>query len=102
MVHDIRYVLRVLVQSPAFALVAVVSLAPGIGAHTAIFSLLFALVLRPVFMTDQRNPRRLPLSHLNDKDLRDQNQVFSGMTAVAFAPMNRAHDNAAEQATDDW
>jgi putative ABC transport system permease protein len=108
MLQDIRYAIRVLVKSPAFAAVAVLSLALGIGANTAIFSLLTALLLRPipvqdpaglvsVFTTDQRNPGNLPLSHLNYKDLRDQNQVFSGMSAFTFAQLNWSHNNSAEQ-----
>jgi putative ABC transport system permease protein len=108
MLHDIRYAVRVLVKSPAFAAIAVVSLALGIGANTAIFSLLNALLLRPIpveapstlaaiFMTDQRNPGRLPLSHLNYQDLRDQNQVFTEVAAFAFAQVNWLHDSAAEQ-----
>ena len=108
MLQDIRYAIRVLVKSPAFAAVAVLSLALGIGANTAIFSLLNALLLRPipvqdpsdlvsVFTTDQRNPGNLPLSHLNYKDLRDQNQVFSGMSAFTFAQLNWSHNNSAEQ-----
>jgi macrolide transport system ATP-binding/permease protein len=108
MLQDIRYAIRVLAKSPAFAAVAVVSLALGIGANTAIFSLLNALLLRPipvqepsslasVFMTDQRNPGNLPLSHLNYKDVRDQNQVFSGMSAFTFAQLNWSHNSTAEQ-----
>jgi predicted permease len=108
MLKDIRYAIRVLAKSPAFAAVAVLSLALGIGANTAIFSLLNALLLRPIpvqdpsglvsiFTTDQRNPGNLPLSHLNYKDLRDQNQVFSGMSAFTFAQLNWSHNNAAEQ-----
>src|ERR1044071_3988819 len=108
MLQDIRYALRVLAKSPAFAAVAVLSLALGIGANTAIFSLLNALILRAipvhdpsslvsVFTTDQRNPGNLPLSHLNYKDVRDQNQVFSGIAAFSFAQMNWVNNRAAEQ-----
>ena len=48
-------------------------------------------------MTDARNPGNLPLSHLNYKDLRDQNQVFTGMAAFTFSQLNWARDNASEQ-----
>ncbi|HEY0875219.1 MAG TPA: ABC transporter permease [Vicinamibacterales bacterium] len=99
MIHDIKYGLRMLFRSPAFTAVAALSLGLGIGANTAIFSLINILLLRPipvaeparlasVFTTDQRNPGNLPLSHLNYKDLREQNQVFSGMAAFTFAQVN--------------
>ena len=108
MIHDLRYALRMLVKSPAFTLVAVLSLALGIGANTAIFSLVNVVLLRPipvrepgglasVFMTDQRNPGNLPLSHLNYKDLRDQNQVFTDMAAFTFAQVNWSTGTESEQ-----
>ena len=108
MIQDLKYGARMLVRSPAFTLIAALSLALGIGANTAIFSLVNAVLLRPipvddpaqlasVFMTDQRNAGNLPLSHLNYKDLRDQNQVFSGMAAFAFAQVNWATGNDSQQ-----
>jgi macrolide transport system ATP-binding/permease protein len=104
---DFRYAVRMLAKSPLFASVAVVSLALGVGANSAIFSLVNAAVLKPipvtephrvaaVYMTDQRNPGNLPLSHLNYKDLRDQNQVFTDMAAFTFAQVNWSAGNQSE------
>jgi predicted permease len=97
-----------LMRSPAFTAIAATSLALGIGANTAIFSLINTVLLRPipveeparllsVFTTDQRNPGNLPLSHLNYKDLRDQNEVFSGMAAFTFAQLNWSTGASSEQ-----
>jgi macrolide transport system ATP-binding/permease protein len=108
MIHDLRYAVRLLVKNPGFTSIAALSLALGIGANTAIFSLVNVVLLKPlpvdepsrlasVFMTDQRNPGNLPLSHLNYKDLRDQNQVFTDLAAFSFAQMNWSSGRESEQ-----
>ena len=60
MLRDIRYGLRMLVSNPSFTAMGALSLALGIGANTAIFSLLYALMLRPL-------PVPKPADHLQVK-----------------------------------
>src|SRR5262249_30207940 len=88
--QDIRYALRMLSQNRAFAAVAILSLALGIGANTAIFTLIDYVVLRslPVRSPEQlvvlaRNPEK-PSPSFNYPDyryIRDHNQSYSGVVA---------------------
>ena len=91
--QDVRYGVRMLAKNPAFSFVAIATLALGIGANTAMFSLLDQVVLRLLPVSD---PERLVIvretgNHYGNsygpntiswpmfEDLRDNNQVFSGM-----------------------
>jgi macrolide transport system ATP-binding/permease protein len=103
MLTDLRLALRLLLKSPLFSLVAIGTLALGIGANTAIFSFINAFFLKgftvrephelvTLYTTDERNPGLLPVSHLNFRDYQDQNEVFSGLACFGFAPANLVLD----------
>jgi len=91
MFQDLRYGARTLLKSPGFTATAVLSLALGIGANTAIFSVINAVLIRPLpydrpdqimklWTTQPQNGAlRIPFSAPNFVDLKEQNRVFSDM-----------------------
>jgi putative ABC transport system permease protein len=91
--QDIRYGIRMLLKVPTVSVVAIIALALGIGANTAIFSVVNAVLLRPlpfpnpdslmaVFETDvQRGQQRGSYSYPNFLDLRAQNQSFERLAS---------------------
>jgi predicted permease len=102
MLRDFRYALRTLRQNPGFALVAIISLALGIGANAAIYSFADALLLRPMavphasqVMAVQSQMRGeaigglagyVQVSYPDYRDLRDRGQSFSGLAAAEYIP----------------
>jgi putative ABC transport system permease protein len=91
--QDLRYGVRMLIKTPSFSIVAVIALALGIGANTAIFSVVNAVLLKPLPFTDadklmmvwetdsSRGQLRGSASYPNFADWRDQNHVFEHMAA---------------------
>ena len=111
MFRDLRYALRTLRQSPGFALVAIISLALGIGANSAMFSLADAILLGPlpvphaseiIVVQSQLKGETIGgilqysgLSYLDFKDLRARNKSFAGLEASQYSQFGFATEKNA-------
>ena len=91
-IQDLRYAVRTLLKSPAFALVALITLALGIGANTAVFSVVNGVLLRPlpyeapeelVWIQEMNNKGgTMSVAWPNYVDWREQGTSFAGLAAV--------------------
>src|SRR5262245_51833845 len=97
--QDIRFEIRVLLKSPLTVGIAALTLSLGIGANTADFSLIKALIIRPLpavraaedlvtIASRTHTGELITLSYPNYRDLRDMNTVFASAEASAIAPLS--------------
>ena len=107
MLKDLRYAVRSLVKRPGFVAVAVITLALGIGANTAIFSLVNAVLLRSLPVDHPRQIVSVAIrgkgdamsafSFPNFRDFRDRNDTLSGLLVYRFVPLSLSRSGANER-----
>ena len=107
LLQDLRYGARILAKKPGFTLIAVVSLALGIGANTAIFSLVNMILFRPLPVA---NPEQVvsvsavgkdgqfaAFSYPNYLDFRDRNEALSGLLVYRFVSLGLSRNGNNEK-----
>jgi putative ABC transport system permease protein len=96
LLQDIRFAFRLLAKSPGFTAIAILTLALGIGTNTAIFSVVNAVLLRPlpyrdpshlVLIIEKSKYPTITVSYQNYLDWRDQSHSFESMEAIYGANM---------------
>ena len=107
MLKDLRYAVRSLVKRPGFVAVAVITLALGIGANTAIFSLVNAVLLRSLPVDHPRQIVSVAIrgkgdamsafSFPNFRDFRDRNDTLAGLLVYRFVPLSLSRSGANER-----
>src|SRR6478672_9890360 len=111
MINDLRYTARMLRKSPLFTLAVVLTVALGIGANTAIFSVVNAVMLRPlpyeqpdrlVWIAEKNDKLNIPTfaaSLLNYLEWKERSRTFDTLAAFGFATFNLTDTGDPEQLT---